>query len=346
MKKIVAFGFLMINFLTIGVNASNLVIDFSGQELSKKEFVGKNLAGANFSKAKLDGVVFRNCDLTGANFSQASLTNCLFDGTNLNRADFSNSTILATTLTGIGKGLTINSTKFDGATLNTVYGLPQLLHNNQILAHQSSFKGANLQNISFANIQLVDKFDFTGAIFSGAATSFEATNFGPDVIFANAQFNGEPCEFSLLNADMFFFGAYYASKTGLSFFNVIINGTNFSNAIFRYVNFNRIKAREVNLNRAVFINCKMVSCLILGDLSCTNFINVMLKTNIFTSVDMTDSLNVAKYTSSKITNSTLLQYLQFDPDGQISTNVYPSNIVEGAPPELDRFDCKPQDITK
>jgi uncharacterized protein YjbI with pentapeptide repeats len=332
--------------LKVQSGATAKIKDFSGQTLSKQDFNSQDLSGANFSKAKLDGINFNQTILVGADFTGAMINNTIFNGVNLSEADFSNSELTLVQFKGIGTGLVIKNSKFDGAKLNVIAGLADLLNNNQTLATGSSFRGANFQNISFASIKFLDKFDFTGAIFAGSGVSFENAEFGPDALFVNTQFNGEVFTPTFVNSDLYPAGAYYGAKQGMNFFSVRMNGTNFSNAIFRYANLNNMQLIDVDLSRAVFIGCKIVSCLILGDLSCTNFSESLIKGNLFSNNNLTNSLNVNKYTASKLTNSNLLDYIDHDPDGQISTNIFPMGIVYGRPAALTRFDCEPQVVNK
>lgn len=318
--------------------------DFSNQIINNQNFNSLDLTGAKFNNAKLTGVNFNQVDLTGADFTGAVIINTIFNNTNLSGAKFNQSSLLMVKFTGAGTGLVIKNAQFDGAKLNAVFGLVDLLNNNQTLATEVSFKKANFQNISFANIKLLDKFDFTGAVFEGAGTSFENVEFGPQALFVETQFTGEAFEPSFINNDLFPSGAYYGAQKGLSFFNVRMNGTNFSNAVFRYVNLNNMQLIDVDLTRAVFINCKIVSSLILGDLSCTKFIGSLIKANMFSNNNLINSLAVNKYTAAKLTNSNLLDYIERDPDGQISTNVFPMGIVYGRPAGLTRFDCQPQEL--
>ena len=101
---------------------------------------------------------------------------------------------------------------------------------------------------------------------------------------------------------------------------------------------------DINLNRAIFIGCKIMSSLILGDLSCTNFSNCLIKGNLFSNNNLINSLNVIKYQASELNNSNLLDYIDHDPDGQISTNVFPAGVTYGRPAGLTRFDCQPPQI--
>lgn len=330
--------------LKVQSGAAPKVLDFGGQVLNRQNFDNQDLSGANFSKAKLDGVNFNQTILIGANFTEAIISNTTFNGVDLSKADFSKSELTFVQFKGIGAGLSIKGSKFDDAKLRVVDGLVDLLNNNQTLATNSSFCRANFQNISFNNIKFLDKFDFTEAVFEGSGISFENAEFGPDAIFASTKFTGEPFVPTYVNIDLYPAGAYYGSKQGLNFFNVRMNGTNFSNAIFRYVNLNNMQLTDVNFTRAVFIGCKIVSCLILGDLSCTNFSQSLIKGNLFSNNNLINSLQVNKYTASTLTNSNLLDYIDRDPDGQISTNVFPTGIVYGRPAGLTRFDCQPQII--
>ena len=202
-------------------DASANKLNYHNQTITNQRFVNQKLSNANFSGAKLTAVAFINCDLTGANFSNSILDQVQFSG--------------------IGQGLNLSHANFDGAILSNIIGLVDLLHDNQVLAHDASFRGTKFNNISFVKIKLLDNFDFTGAIFSGQNSSFENAEFGPDVIFVNTQFNGEPYVFTFRDTDVYPAGAYYSARNGLSFFNVKINGTNFSNAIFRYTNFSAVQ---------------------------------------------------------------------------------------------------------
>ena len=108
----------------------------------------------------------------------------------------------------------------------------------------------------------------------------------------------------------------------------------------------RCKIYDANLSRAVFINSKIISSLILGDLSCTDFINTIIKGNSFSSNNMTNSLNVSNYTAAKLTNSKLLDYMEKDPDGQTSSNIFPMGMSYGYPAVRDQFVCQRQEIKK
>lgn len=349
LASIFKFGLILIfsnNGFKMQAAVSSQVKNFSGQIISNQNFSNQNLAGANFSKAKLEGVTFSQTNLAGADFTDAIVNNTIFNSTDLSGANFNNTVLNMVQFKGVGTGLSIKNAKFEGARLNVVIGLVDLLNNNQVLATGVSFRKSNFQNISFAKIKLLDKFDFTDAIFEGSGVSFEGAEFGPEVIFANTQFNGEAFVPNFTNNDLFPSGAYYGAQRGLSFFNVRMNGTNFSNAIFRYVNLNNMQLIDVDFSRAVFVGCKIMSSLILGDLSCTNFIESLIKGNLFSNNNLINALNVNKYTASKLTNSNLMDYVDHDPDGQISTNVFPMGIVYGRPAGLTRFDCEPQVLGK
>lgn len=64
-------------------------LDFSGQNLQTKEFVGEKLDGANFSNADLRGVVFNGASLKGANLQGVDFSDGIAYSSSFRDADLS-----------------------------------------------------------------------------------------------------------------------------------------------------------------------------------------------------------------------------------------------------------------
>ena len=62
-------------------------VDYSGQDLRGRHFLGQNLTGADFSGADLQGATFWQSDLTSANLSGADLTDAFLFRADLTGAD-------------------------------------------------------------------------------------------------------------------------------------------------------------------------------------------------------------------------------------------------------------------
>ena len=76
----------------------------------------KDLTGANFEKAELDGVNFENANLTGANFKGADIERSNFKNANLTNADFEDADLEEANLQGaIIKGTNFKNTELEYA---------------------------------------------------------------------------------------------------------------------------------------------------------------------------------------------------------------------------------------
>lgn len=62
--------------------------NFSDEDLSRVNFGGASLVGAQFLRSRLVGTGFHGCDLRGARFDKADLTRAVFRGALLEGASF------------------------------------------------------------------------------------------------------------------------------------------------------------------------------------------------------------------------------------------------------------------
>jgi uncharacterized protein YjbI with pentapeptide repeats len=336
----------------------NAYLDFSNQVVSQQALVGKSLLGANFTGATLNQIKFSKQSLEGANFNQANLNGVVFDNCNLSRAKFNGAILNQVQFSGPKDGLLLADAVFDSATIKNCSGLVGLLDSTQQVLSASyflndqfidnnnkfttipvsfhpvfvSFKNSKfidtsdlLNNKSFADVKLLEAYDFTGASFSGDKMSFSRTEFGAKVVMVNTKFEGPKTNFVMEAINVAPVGSYDNNKQGLIFFENIINGTNFTGAQFYNVNFSYLRAVQINLRKAVFNNCKMLTCFITGDLACTNFDGCIVKSNDFT--------------NAKMTGSDLLKWIEKDADGNFSTNIFSPGLTYDAPSNLDRLEC-------
>ncbi|MBV8363763.1 MAG: pentapeptide repeat-containing protein, partial [Candidatus Eremiobacteraeota bacterium] len=154
-----------------GCNLAN--IDWSGKDLSYRNFTGSNfsharLASANLSHANLSGINFEGADLRNVNFSGANLSGCNLANANISGARFDGANIIGCN--------GVNARSLDQAQLRVWLG--QCMGCD--LAH-ADFRDMNLRGIHINGV------DFQRADFRGADLSY-ASFTGAD--FSHAQLAG------------------------------------------------------------------------------------------------------------------------------------------------------------
>ncbi|MEQ1726581.1 MAG: pentapeptide repeat-containing protein [Sideroxydans sp.] len=181
---------------------SGEVVDWSGQDMSNRKFVGADLRNANlkevnFSGSDLSGADLSGADLSEADLSEADLTGALFVGANLRGANLMSATVKQSE--GKTSALPVNFSNMDivanwmSATAKQLEGktsaLPVNFSNANIVGADLSsavlrdalFCGCNLTKAS-----LVESW-FDGADFSNANLSFADLS---DARFGQSQFAG------------------------------------------------------------------------------------------------------------------------------------------------------------
>ncbi len=321
----------LLSLLFSFVTQANL--NFIGKIINQIDSPSINkLYRADFSGATLNNITFKSKNLIKANFKNAVLNNCTFEACNLDEANFSNASLKLVKFRGVGSGMTSINTIFDGALIHNCTGLVDLLDSNQTFATGASFRRAkfiddyDLPNTkSFFSIKFMDNYDFAGASFAGGKMDFSRAFFGPNVNFANTQFNGADVDFKMEAVYVMPSGSYDITREGLLFFETQIVGTNFSEAVFNNINFSYLKIKSANFRKAVFNNCRLLLSFISGDWSCTKFIDGVIKVNDFT--------------GSKIAGSDLRNWTEHDADGTYSSNVFSPGHTYDKPASLERFEC-------
>jgi uncharacterized protein YjbI with pentapeptide repeats len=154
-----------LGFVTAGKGMWGPKLDYTGQNLSGKDFAWHDFLEANFSSANLTGTNFRGARLDKVNFTSANMANVQFmdadlTGANLSGVVFSNATFTRGTLwpsgfVTAGKGMWGPKLDYSGQNLSGKgFAWYDFL--------ESNFTGANLQSVDFRGAQL-DKANFTNA---------------------------------------------------------------------------------------------------------------------------------------------------------------------------------------
>ena len=272
--------------------------DYSGQNLSGKNFFADeirnsnfsnaNLAGANFRYALLENVDFTNANLAGANFADAKIKNSDFTGANLTNTYASNSMIYDSFF----HNTNLSGAFFEGANIQC--GLSETIPVSMGSActnfENTNFENTNLSRIKFFNLDISDsKIHNTKFIQSNLIK----VNF-PEQI--SADFTGAVMPQSRLHGDLsnVTFSCYYHWCTDFSFkifSNFIASGTDLSNSdlskrdlskfVFSTIDFKTheqysVKFNFSNLSESIFTGSNLTNVdftgadLTFSDLSDTN----------------------------------------------------------------------------
>ena len=272
--------------------------DYSGQNLSGKNFFADeirnsnfsnaNLAGANFRYALLENVDFTNANLAGANFADAIIKNSDFTGANLTNTYASNSMIYDSFF----HNTNLSGAFFEGANIQC--GLSETIPVSMGSActnfENTNFENTNLSRIKFFNLDISDsKIHNTKFIQSNLIK----VNF-PEQI--SADFTGAVMPQSRLHGDLsnVTFSCYYHWCTDFSFkifSNFIASGTDLSNSdlskrdlskfVFSTIDFKTheqysVKFNFSNLSESIFTGSNLTNVdftgadLTFSDLSDTN----------------------------------------------------------------------------
>ncbi|MEQ8461948.1 pentapeptide repeat-containing protein [Coleofasciculus sp. E1-EBD-02] len=120
-------------------------LDLRNADLSRQDFQGMNLAGANLQSTKLFSTNFRNTNLSGADLRNASYRELCLAGANLTDANLS--------------GLNLRSINLSGANL-------QGANLNRVMLEQADLSGANLQGANLDGA-ILEEADLSGANLQG-----------------------------------------------------------------------------------------------------------------------------------------------------------------------------------
>lgn len=139
---------------------------YAGMALPKADFTGRELAGADFSKAQLNAARFDRARLTGANFSQASIHSGSFADASLIGARFDGARTYQVSFAGAD----LNGARFDGADVRMGRFAGADLRGASlegVKAGQANFSGARMQGVKFVKAYLTHA-DFSDVDLSGA----------------------------------------------------------------------------------------------------------------------------------------------------------------------------------
>ena len=268
--------------------------DYSGQNLSGKNFFADeirnsnfsnaNLSGANFRYALLENVDFINADLTGANFAYAVIKNSDFTGANLTDIYASNSMIYDSFFYNTN----LSGAFFEGANIQCGLGLSKCVG-------ATNFENTNFENTNLSKTQLFNLDISNSKIHNTKFIKSEIikVNF-PEQI--SADFTGAGMPQSRLRGDLsnVIFSCYEHWCTDFSyktFSNYIASGTDLSNSdlskrdlskfVFSTVDFKihkqyAVKFNFSNLSESIFTGSNLTNVdftgadLTFSDLSDTN----------------------------------------------------------------------------
>ncbi len=185
-------------------------VDWSGQDMSKRQFFGKDLRNANLKSTDFGGSDFSGANLSGANLTSANLNGVLLNKTNFTGANLNNAIIINSGVSHSLKRIILDefnkiniSVFFKDSKISRVSTLAissalttdvnfsnanLTSANLDLCAFKSAnFTGANLTKASIKQAYLPDA-NFTKADLSFA--DLTGTTFGEKVNFTDAKLTG------------------------------------------------------------------------------------------------------------------------------------------------------------
>lgn len=127
-------------------------LGFHSRDLTDAEFIGCNLARAEFVGATCTSAKFKNCDMTMSVFCDATCDQCRFDGCNLPNATFNDADLTKTTL---------NQCHAHGASFVRAKMAHAWIGNSELTF--TAFDRAEMSHVSIRGV------NYTGARFNSAS---------------------------------------------------------------------------------------------------------------------------------------------------------------------------------
>ncbi len=232
-------------------------LDYSGQDLTGKNFSSEDLTGADFTNANLTSANFRYADVYRANFTNADLTLAGFENATVNGADFTNANLTLADFR-YAKGLTIEQLRSAASIENVSLG------------------GLDMTNWDFSNLDLTS-VNFTCSTISGANfTNADLTSaclwITKGLTIKQLRSAASIKKVRLHELDMTNWDFSNLDLTSADFWSANVSGANFTNANLTSANFN-----NANVSRTNFTNADLTS-VSFGDanVSGVNFTNADL----------------------------------------------------------------------
>ncbi len=294
-------SFLFSQLLLFGDNEN-----YSGQDISARDFSNRSLKNSIWESANATDVNFTNSDLTSADFFLAGLRNADFTGAVITNADFGKSKGLTKEqlystasyknkdLTGIGlSSLNITGWDFSGQNITNADFSGSDGFTKEQLYSTASYKNKNLAGIDFSDND-VSGWDFSGQNLSSARLGSTLTNADfTDAIITNANFSSKTR--AGFTKEQLYSTASYKNKnlSGIKLGGNFMNDWDFSNQNLQNAFFEFSSLINANMSGADLRGSRMVS--ISSDPIYRNTIRSDGRIENFSMTSPADSLLIRKY---------------------------------------------------